>query len=37
MEDRLQDGVPDTIAMLRRAGIRVWMLTGDKVITKQKI
>ncbi|TDZ19402.1 putative phospholipid-transporting ATPase DNF3 [Colletotrichum orbiculare MAFF 240422] len=30
IEDRLQDGVPDTIDKLRRAGIKVWMLTGDK-------
>ncbi|XP_054845452.1 phospholipid-transporting ATPase VD [Eublepharis macularius] len=30
VEDRLQEGVPDTIASLRRAGITIWMLTGDK-------
>ncbi|WQF79531.1 Putative P-type ATPase, HAD superfamily, P-type ATPase, transmembrane domain superfamily [Colletotrichum destructivum] len=30
IEDRLQEGVPDTIDKLRRAGIKVWMLTGDK-------
>eukprot|EP00096_Caligus_rogercresseyi_P015122 TRINITY_DN7568_c0_g1_i2.p1 TRINITY_DN7568_c0_g1~~TRINITY_DN7568_c0_g1_i2.p1 ORF type:complete len:1578 (-),score=493.90 TRINITY_DN7568_c0_g1_i2:292-5025(-) len=30
IEDRLQDGVPETIAKLRRAGIVVWVLTGDK-------
>ncbi|CAG8499167.1 10682_t:CDS:2 [Funneliformis mosseae] len=30
IEDKLQDGVPETIDNLRRAGIRVWMLTGDK-------
>ncbi|KAL4658946.1 phospholipid-transporting ATPase IC-like [Arapaima gigas] len=30
IEDRLQDGVPDTIATLRQAGIKVWVLTGDK-------
>lgn len=30
IEDKLQDGVPDTIDKLRRAGIKVWMLTGDK-------
>uniref|UniRef100_A0A4W3IC05 Phospholipid-transporting ATPase n=1 Tax=Callorhinchus milii TaxID=7868 RepID=A0A4W3IC05_CALMI len=28
--DRLQDGVPDTIRALRRAGIKIWVLTGDK-------
>lgn len=33
IEDRLQDGVPDTIAMLGRAGIKLWVLTGDKVET----
>ncbi|GES94028.1 phospholipid-translocating ATPase [Rhizophagus clarus] len=30
IEDKLQNGVPETIDKLRRAGIRVWMLTGDK-------
>ncbi|XP_031444410.1 probable phospholipid-transporting ATPase VD isoform X4 [Phasianus colchicus] len=30
IEDRLQDGVPDTIQALREAGIKIWMLTGDK-------
>ncbi|CAG8443687.1 9186_t:CDS:2 [Diversispora eburnea] len=30
IEDKLQDGVPETIDKLRRAGIRIWMLTGDK-------
>lgn len=30
IEDRLQEGVPDTIALLREAGIKVWVLTGDK-------
>ena len=29
IEDKLQEGVPETIAMLREAGIRVWMVTGD--------
>ncbi|KHN94912.1 ATPase, P-type, phospholipid-translocating, flippase [Metarhizium album ARSEF 1941] len=29
-EDKLQDGVPETIDKLRRANIKVWMLTGDK-------
>ncbi|ODV89990.1 hypothetical protein CANCADRAFT_26222 [Tortispora caseinolytica NRRL Y-17796] len=33
IEDRLQDGVPDTIAKLEEAGIKVWVLTGDKVET----
>ncbi|CAK7567246.1 MAG: phospholipid transporting ATPase [Sporothrix epigloea] len=33
IEDRLQDGVPDTIALLAEAGIKLWVLTGDKVET----
>ncbi|KAH7033641.1 phospholipid-translocating P-type ATPase [Microdochium trichocladiopsis] len=30
IEDRLQNGVPETVDKLRRANIKVWMLTGDK-------
>lgn len=30
IEDRLQDGVPDTIHTLQEAGIKVWVLTGDR-------
>ncbi|KAI1135561.1 phospholipid-translocating P-type ATPase [Hypoxylon sp. FL0543] len=30
IEDKLQQGVPETIEKLRRANIKVWMLTGDK-------
>ncbi|OAA53859.1 ATPase, P-type, phospholipid-translocating, flippase [Cordyceps fumosorosea ARSEF 2679] len=30
IEDKLQDGVPETIDKLTRANIKVWMLTGDK-------
>jgi phospholipid-transporting ATPase len=30
IEDKLQKGVPETIFTLLRAGIKVWMLTGDK-------
>lgn len=30
IEDRLQDHVPETIANLLKAGIHVWVLTGDK-------
>jgi len=33
VEDKLQDGVRQTLEMLRNAGIRVWMLTGDKLET----
>lgn len=30
IEDKLQDGVPEAIEKIRRAGIKMWMLTGDK-------
>jgi phospholipid-transporting ATPase len=30
IEDKLQDGVPDTIATLQTAGIKIWVLTGDR-------
>lgn len=30
IEDKLQAGVPDAVDRLRRAGIKLWMLTGDK-------
>lgn len=30
IEDRLQDGVPDTIHTLQQAGIKIWILTGDR-------
>lgn len=30
IEDKLQDGVPETIAALIEADINVWVLTGDK-------
>lgn len=33
IEDRLQDGVPDSIALLSQAGIKLWVLTGDKIET----
>jgi phospholipid-translocating ATPase len=33
IEDKLQDGVPETIADLKEAGIKVWVLTGDKLET----
>lgn len=33
VEDSLQKGVPETIANLKEAGIKVWLLTGDKVET----
>ncbi|KAK6904232.1 hypothetical protein I203_107748 [Kwoniella mangroviensis CBS 8507] len=33
IEDKLQDGVPETITDLKRAGIKVWVATGDKLET----
>ncbi|KAL3900317.1 MAG: hypothetical protein SGCHY_001422 [Lobulomycetales sp.] len=33
IEDRLQDGVPESIAKLGKAGIKIWVLTGDKMET----
>ncbi len=30
IEDKLQDGVPETISALHEAGIYLWVLTGDK-------
>ena len=37
IEDRLQRGVPDTIATLGKAGIKLWVLTGDKRETAVEI
>lgn len=37
LEDRLQDSVPTTIAAMRKTGLRVWVLTGDKVETAIEI
>lgn len=36
-EDKLQPGVPDTIAQLAKAGIKTWMVTGDKQETAVNI
>lgn len=33
IEDKLQDGVPQSIETLRLAGMKVWMITGDKMET----
>uniref|UniRef100_UPI00398F553A phospholipid-transporting ATPase IC-like n=1 Tax=Pristiophorus japonicus TaxID=55135 RepID=UPI00398F553A len=30
IEDKLQDGVPETIQSLKEADIKIWVLTGDK-------
>lgn len=37
IEDKLQLGVPNTIEMLKKAGIKVWILTGDKIETAVNI
>eukprot|EP00930_Biecheleria_cincta_P077727 TRINITY_DN6502_c0_g1_i2.p1 TRINITY_DN6502_c0_g1~~TRINITY_DN6502_c0_g1_i2.p1 ORF type:complete len:1452 (+),score=232.40 TRINITY_DN6502_c0_g1_i2:80-4435(+) len=37
IEDKLQDGVPETIRKIRIAGIRLWVLTGDKLETAIEI
>lgn len=37
VEDKLQDGVRVSLETLRNAGIKVWMLTGDKVETARCI
>lgn len=37
VEDKLQDGVPEAIASLRKSGINFWMLTGDKLSTAVQI
>ncbi len=31
IEDKLQDGVPQCIQRLLSAGIKIWVLTGDKL------
>lgn len=33
IEDKLQEGVEETIHALKMAGIKIWVLTGDKVET----
>ena len=37
VEDKLQDGVPECIKELRMAGIKIWVLTGDKCDTAENI
>ncbi|XP_011298118.1 probable phospholipid-transporting ATPase IF isoform X2 [Fopius arisanus] len=37
VEDRLQEGVEETLEALRVAGIKVWVLTGDKAETAENI
>uniref|UniRef100_A0A3Q3F832 Phospholipid-transporting ATPase n=1 Tax=Kryptolebias marmoratus TaxID=37003 RepID=A0A3Q3F832_KRYMA len=37
IEDKLQEGVPETIANLAKADIKIWVLTGDKKETAENI
>lgn len=37
IEDKLQSYVPATIEDLRAAGLKIWMLTGDKMATAKQI
>uniref|UniRef100_A0A8D0A590 Phospholipid-transporting ATPase n=1 Tax=Sander lucioperca TaxID=283035 RepID=A0A8D0A590_SANLU len=37
IEDKLQDGVPQTIEQLSKANIKIWVLTGDKQETAENI
>ncbi|XP_062410465.1 phospholipid-transporting ATPase IC [Sardina pilchardus] len=37
IEDKLQEGVPETIAKLAKADIKIWVLTGDKKETAENI
>lgn len=37
IEDRLQEGVPAAVRDLRAAGMKLWMLTGDKPTTALQI
>ena len=37
VEDKLQDRVPETIKEFRSAGIKIWVLTGDKLDTAENI
>jgi len=37
IEDRLQDDVKGTIEFMKDAGIKVWLLTGDKIGTAMNI
>ena len=37
LEDKLQEGVPDAIEQLHKAGLKLWILTGDKLQTAIEI
>ena len=37
LEDQLQHEVPETLFSVKQAGIKVWILTGDKIETTKSI
>jgi len=37
IQDRLQQGVPASMRVLREGGVKIWMVTGDKVSTAKQI
>lgn len=37
VEDKLQEDVKSTLELMRNAGIKIWMLTGDKIETATNI
>jgi phospholipid-translocating ATPase len=37
VEDQLQEGVPQALGAFAEAGVKVWMITGDKVGTARNI
>ncbi|GAM27899.1 hypothetical protein SAMD00019534_110750 [Acytostelium subglobosum LB1] len=37
VDDKLQEGVPETIHTLRSSGIKMWVLTGDKLLTAMNV
>ena len=36
IEDRLQEGVPECIEALSAAGLKIWVLTGNKKREREK-
>lgn len=37
VEDKLQENVKPTLELMRNAGVKIWMLTGDKIETATNI
>lgn len=37
IEDKIQEGAPETLQKLREAGVKVWMLTGDRPDTATNV